>query len=46
MTEGDDLRMTRAAFEKAVRKVLSAPPHSSSKKSKRKKAKQKRKAKG
>jgi hypothetical protein len=44
MTEGDDLRMSRAAFEKAVKQVLSAPPHPSSKKAKAKKAKQKRKA--
>jgi hypothetical protein len=44
MTEGDDLRMTRAAFEKAVRQVLTAPPHPTSKKAKAKKPKQKRKA--
>jgi hypothetical protein len=37
MTEGDDLKMSRAAFEKAVRQVLSAPPHPSSKKAKVKK---------
>jgi hypothetical protein len=44
MTEGDDLRMTRADFEKAVKQVLSAPPHPSSKKAK-KPAKKPRKAK-
>jgi len=44
MTEGNDLKMSRADFEKAVKRVLSAPPHPTSKKAKAKKAKQKRKA--
>ena len=47
MTEGDDLRMSRADFEKAVKQILSAPPHPSSKKAKAKKpAKKLRRAKG
>lgn len=39
MTEGDELRMNRGDFEKAIRQVLAAPPHPTSKKSKAKKAK-------
>jgi hypothetical protein len=35
MTEGDDLKMSRAEFEKAVRKVLAAPSRPSSKKAKK-----------
>jgi hypothetical protein len=44
MTEGDDLRMSRADFEKAVKQVLSAPLHPTSRKAKAKKVKSKRKA--
>jgi len=42
MTEGDDLRMSRADFEKAVRQVLAAPPHPTSKKAKAKAVKKKK----
>jgi len=44
MTEGDELRMSRADFEKAVKQVLSAPVHPSSRKAKAQKKKTKRKS--
>ena len=47
MTEGDDLRMSRADFEKAVKQVLSAPIHPTARKAKaRKPAKKAKRAKG
>jgi len=45
MTESEDLKMTRAAFENAVRKVLHAPPPPTSKKAKAKKSRRKKTAK-
>jgi hypothetical protein len=47
MTEGDDLRMKRGDFENALKRILSAPNHPTSKKSKAKKpAKKPRRKKG
>jgi hypothetical protein len=47
MTEGDDLRMTRADFKRAVKQVLTAPLHPTARKAKAKKpAKKTHRAKG
>ncbi|HXT11045.1 MAG TPA: hypothetical protein VN873_05725 [Candidatus Angelobacter sp.] len=47
MTEGDDLKMARGDFKNALKRILSAPVHPTSRKAKAKKpAKKPRRAKG
>jgi hypothetical protein len=42
MAEGDDLKMKRGDFENALKRILSAPNHPTSRKAKAKKRKRKK----